>query len=153
VDSTILSTDPRVSGDFLFSLIRDPGYTPNLSRQVISVNTRWHSRYGYPFWHLPEAGPTRDQQTLFLNPAVHYMLNQLLVKTDSGVCIASEEIRNHPHDPTQYVAAHSMQHATAEKVAFALAWVISHLASGCQTIINVSLAGRTDARAQPGLLI
>lgn len=125
VDRMILSTDPRVSRNTIFSLIGESPYTPNLSKQVVDVNTRWHPHHGHPFWHLPETGPgqARDPGTLFLNSAVHWILHQLLVKLDSGFCIAKEETRDNPHDPSQVVSVHPMQYDFAEKVAFALAWV------------------------------
>jgi len=92
VDRAVLLMDPCISSDFVFSLIRQSNYILNVLRQVVLLNTRWDPCYGYPFWHLPETGLTRDHRTLFLNPAIHHILHQLLVDTDSGSCITSEEI-------------------------------------------------------------
>lgn len=123
VNSLLSSTDPVLSGNFIFALVSQPNYIPNMSKNIVSVNTRWDVNYGYPFWHLPEAAETRDHRTLFLEPAVHRILHQLLVHSDSGHCITTYEIHNDPNDPSRFIQSHSIFHNIVEKVAFALSWV------------------------------
>ena len=122
-DQLILSSDPHISTDPIFSFLMTSQY-PHIARQIISTNMTWDLHYGYPLWHPPKTGASSDPQTLFTNTAICHILHQLLINIDSHWHISFPEIRDHPYDHTQLILANPMLFNFPQKIAFALSWVI-----------------------------